>query len=203
MPDDEQAKITGQHVAFTKALATGFVQEHLGDAAVNELTEIWEEGLVPISQHASAADTYETLYKNWMWLGSCAFRFVREKLGEGGIEDYIRAEVTALKRNNDSLKASLLTLIRAVMPGTAFKMAARTLAYQVQAITPLHLTQLSGSQMVVEIPRCKVLDYPNSEDACRLGCQRADPAWFADQFKVDARFERRDHSCTCTVIPIR
>jgi len=56
--------------------------------------------------------------------------------------------------------------------------------------------------MVMTIPHCKILDYPNSEDVCLLGCQREYPQWMAEQLKVKLEFDRQGSSCTATVTPL-
>ena len=63
-----------------------------------ELKEIWQRGLKTIPEDASYDDKYEFTYSNWVWETKNAYSFVSERLGESGIEDFIRAEVEAHKK---------------------------------------------------------------------------------------------------------
>jgi hypothetical protein len=97
----------------------------------------------------------------------------------------------------------VLRLVRAILPGTAFTMTAKQMAYQMQWLTPMSFSELTGSKAVLNIPRCKILDFPDVEDICLVGCQSTYPMWTAEQFKTKMAFERQDNSCTCTLTPLR
>ena len=104
-----------------------------------------------------------------------------------------------LKRKNAGLTLFILGLVRAISPGSAFTMTAKQMAYQFQWITPSSLIELTRDRAVFDIPRCKVLDFPDSEDICLIGCQSVYPMWVAEQFKVGMKFERQGNSCTSTL----
>jgi hypothetical protein len=147
-------------------------------------------------------EQYEKAYANFIAMARINFQFIREKLGHQGIKEFEAAEVEALKRANTDFATTLLGLIRAISRATAFKMTAEQFAYDIQWMTPSKLVEQSRDRLVFDIPSCKILDYEGTDDICFIGCQRAFPAWVADQFKVDLSFNRQGKRCTCTVIPL-
>jgi hypothetical protein len=180
----------------------GFIEKHLGLTASAEYRQLCESGVQPIPEDASPEDKYEMAYRNWMWISGTAFSFVRERMGDTGIDQLLRAGVEALKRENASPSLYLLKMIRAISPGRAFEMVGKQSAYEFQWLTPYSVDELSRERMVMTIPHCKILDYPNSEDVCLLGCQREYPQWMAEQLKVKLEFDRQGTSCTATVTPL-
>lgn len=179
-----------------------FVQKHLGDQAVVDLQRIWQEGVKLIPEGASFEEKYEIAYGNWIWIAKSNLSFILKQLGESGIEQFKRAEVEALKRKNAGPALFLLRLVRALSPGSAFTMTAKQMAYQLQWITHLSVSELTRRRAVYNIPRCKILDFPDSDDICLVGCQSIYPMWLAEQFMVRMTFERQGNSCTCTVTPL-
>ncbi|HEX2988108.1 MAG TPA: hypothetical protein VHS06_08060 [Chloroflexota bacterium] len=203
MPAAEKFSKVIADARFTRDLVTPFVREHISEEAVSELRNTWRQGIQPIPKDAPPEEKYEKAYANTMWIGSSSLGFIREKLGEDGMDEWVRTEAEDLKRRNAGPAVLLLSLIRAVAPEFAFRMMAKQMSYELQWLTPFDVTELTGSKVVYSIPRCKVLDYPNTEDVCQVGCQRVYPQWQAEQFKARMSYERVDHSCTCTVTPLR
>ena len=121
-------------------------------------------------------------------MGKSGFKIIREHMGEEGIELYERTEVEMLKRENASLSLYFLNFIRAISTGTAFKMTAKEFAHRLQWLTPFSVKELNQHQTVYDIPRCKILDYPETDDLCQIACQRIYPQWAAEQFKVNMEF---------------
>jgi hypothetical protein len=175
------------------------VQKHLGDQAVVELQRIWREGFKPIPEDAPFEEKYEIAYGNYIWQGQNSFSFTREKLGEEGIEQFKRVCIEALKRKNAGPASAFLKLVRALSPGLAFTMMARQMSYWLQWLTPYSISELTRDKAVVNIPRCKVLDFHNSDDMCVIGCQIIYPMFMAEQFKVRMKPERQENSCTITL----
>jgi hypothetical protein len=200
MPYSEKYTIIVDNMNDT--FVPSFVQKHLGDQPVVELRRIWEEGIKTVPDDASFEEKYEIAYGNWVWMAKSSLTLIRERLGEDGIEQFKRAMVEALKRKNAGPALFFLGLVRALSPNTAFKMIANKFTYQLQWITPFSLSELTRHRVVYDIPRCKILDYPGSEDLCVVDCQSAYPTWVAEQFKVKMEFERRGNSCTCTLTPL-
>jgi len=180
-----------------------FVQKSLGDQALVELKKLQQEVLKPVPEDASDKQKYEIAYGNWVLAGGVIFGFVRSKLGEEGIERHIRVSVDAWKRENASPAIYLLGLIRFFSPGTAFSMIVKNSAYQTQWLGTSTLSELSKSKAVVDIPHCPILDYPGGEDVCVIGCQKIFPTAFAEQFKVNMKFNRQGKSCVETLTPVK
>ena len=173
-----------------------FIQKHLGEQALIELQKLWQEGVKLIPGDASDEEKYEIAYSNLMWRGKNSLKFIRMHLGEDGVEQYKLAQVEELKRKNASPALIMLGLLRAVSPGFAFVMTAKKMAYQFQWITPFSLVELNRDKAVFNIPRCKVIDFPDSEDSCIVDCQGAYPMWLAEQLKVGLEFKPQGNSCT-------
>ncbi len=178
-----------------------FVESHLGRKAAAEYRKRCESGLLPVPEDASPEEKYELAYKNWMWTSRTAFGFVRERLGDEGMEEFIAADVAALERESFSPSLYLLRLLRAVSPGRAFEMVSKQSTYELQWLTPYVVDELDRERAVLMIPHCKLLDYPGCEDACLVGCQRIYPRWLADQLKVNMATDRQGTSCTITLTP--
>ncbi len=54
----------------------------------------------------------------------------------------------------------------------------------------------------MNVPSCKILDYPDTEDVCPVGCQREWPQWLAEQLRVKMETDRRGNNCTITLSPL-
>jgi len=180
-----------------------FIEKHLGDQAVDKLQRIWQEGLKPIPEDASVEEKYEIAYGDWIWMGKSNLSFIRKRLGEDGIEQLKRADVEALKQENASPALLLLRLVRIVSPGLAFSMIAKQMAYQLQWLSPYSVSELTRHRLILDIPRCKILDFPDSEDLCLIGCQSIYPMWLAEQFRVEMKASCQGNSCTLTFTPLR
>ena len=203
MPYSEKYANVLDTIKLDEAFVPAFLQKHLGDQAVAELQSIWREGIKPIPEDASDEEKYEAAYSNFIWIAKSNLSFVRRQMGEDGIEKLKHAEVEALKKENASPALLILKLVRAISPGSAFTMTAKQIAYQMQWITPFSADELTRNRAVFSIPSCKILDFPDIDDICVIGCQSIYPAWFAEQFGVEMKFERQGNSCTCTVTPLR
>jgi hypothetical protein len=199
MPYRERYAIVLDKMKPNNVLISPFIQKHLGAKALEELQDIWQEGIKPVPEDASDEEKYEIAYSNLIWRGKSSLSFVRSHLGEDGIKQFKLAQVEELKRKNTGPALFMLGLLRAVSPGSAFIMTAKRMAYQMQWLTPLSLVELTRNRAVYDIPRCKVLDFPDAEDICLIDCQGAYPMWLAEQFKVGLKFERQGKDCTATL----
>lgn len=199
MPYSEKYKLAQENGMFLKDLAPAFLEAHLGRQAARELQEALQDQVQAVPENASFADKYEVAYGNFIRIGKCNFNFIREKMGEAGIRQFMRHEVDGLKRKNAGASVLLLNLIRAIAPGYAFVMTNKEFAYQLQWITPFDVPELNAQRAVFDIPQCKVLDYEDTEDICQIGCQGIYPMWVAEQFKVKMAFEREGKRCTCRI----
>ena len=165
MPYSEKYAIVLDKIKPDDVLISPFIQKHLGEQALIELQKLWQEGVKPIPGDASDEVKYEIAYSNLMWQGKSSLKFIRMHLGEDGVEQYKLAQVEELKRKNASPALIILGLLRAVSPGFAFVMTAKKMAYQFQWITPFSLVELNRDKAVFNIPRCKVIDFPDNEDS--------------------------------------
>jgi hypothetical protein len=202
MPFEEKYENVNDAIDLFRSFVPPFVKRHLGPQAERELRRRWRENTEVVAIDAPADQQYERSYANWVAMARVNFELIRERLGEEGIDKFVEAEAAELKRHNADMNVSLLDLIRIFSRPTAFKMMADKFAYQTLWITPYATTKLTKQIMVFEIPSCKVLDYPETDDVCKIFCQRVYPRWLADQYKADVRFDRRGNSCTCTVRPL-
>jgi hypothetical protein len=176
-----------------------FIGEKLGQQARQEYEEECRQVAKPIPESASDKEKYEIDYGNWITAGGIAFDFIKKRAGEEGLQEYIRADVEVIKRNNSGSALFLLKLIKSVAPGTAFRMVAKQMAYKLQWLADYMVPELSGSKIVMEIPHCKVLDYPGGEGSCMIGCQKIYEIWLAEQFGLEMKTRRKGYSCTLTI----
>ena len=200
MPYSEKYAKVIDNMKFDDAFILPFVQKHLGEKAVSVLKEIWQKGVKPISENASFEEKYEIAYSNWILMAKSAYSFIRNQLSEDGIKKLEHAEVEALKRKNAG-PAMFLKIVRLFSRGLAFTMTAKRMGYQLQWLTPFSVPELTRERAVLNIPRCKILDFPETEDICVIGCQSTYPKWVAEQFTVDMKFNRQGDSCLCTLTP--
>ena len=196
MPFSEKYAIVLEQTKPDDTLITPFIRKHLGDQALIELQKIWQEGVKSFPEDASYEEKYEIAYSYFIWRAKSNLSFIRRHMGESGIEQFKLAEVEELKQKNASPALFILGMVRAVSPSLAFMMTAKQMIYQFQWITPFSIVERVRNRVVFDIPRCKILDFPDSEDLCLIGCQGAYPMWLAEQFKAALKFERRGNSCT-------
>ena len=179
-----------------------FVRVHLGEDTVSDLHEEWQIGIKRPSIGSTPEEEYQTAYENWIWIEKTSFRFVRERMGEEGVRNMEQTILHALIQQNKGWSLVMLNLVRLVSPDAAFKMVADQTCYDLQWLTPYFVSEAGPHKLVIEIERCKILDYENTEDLCQLGCQQIYPRWVANQFMTDMSFERSGRRCTCTLKPI-
>jgi len=203
MPYSEKYAKVIDNMKFDETFIVPFMQKHLGDQAVAEVRKTWEEGIKPIPEGASFEKKYEVAYGNWIWLAKNIYSFIRKQMGEDGLKKFERAEVEALIKKNANPALFMLKIIRTFSPGTTFGMTAKQMAYQLQWLTPYSVPELTHTKAVLDIPRCKILDFPDTEDICFVGCQSTYPKWVAEQFKVEMKFNRQGNSCTGTLAPLK
>jgi hypothetical protein len=203
MPFSEKYAKVIDNMKFDETFIVPFVQKHLGDQAVTEVRKTWQEGMKPIPEGASFEEKYEVAYANWIWLAKNIYPFIRKRMGEDGIKKFERAEIEGLIKKNASPALFMLKIIRPFSPGTAFGMTAKQMGYQLQWLTPYSVPELTHTKAVLDIPRCKILDFPDTEDICLVGCQSTYPKWVAEQFKVEMKFNRQGNSCIGTLAPLK
>jgi len=203
MPYSEKyAKVT-DNIKFDESFILPFVKKYLEDQAVSELKGIWQKGFKPIPEGASFEEKYEVAYGNWIWLAKNIYPFIRKEMGEDGLKKFEDAEVKALIKKNASPALLMLKIIRAFSPGTAFEMTCKQMGYQLQWLTPFSMPELTRDKTVLDVPRCKILDFPDTDDMCLVGCQSTYPMWIAEQFKISMKWNRQGNSCTGILAPLK
>jgi hypothetical protein len=202
MSDYEKFAAVQDNIIFSISFAADFVRRHLGEDADLELQASWRQDEEQIPDAASARRKYEIAYGNWIRMAKISFDFIKQRMGGRGLTMLELEEADALKKHNRTPALAIYRLMRLISPHYAFQLASRQLAYQLQWLTPFTVTELSGDKLVLDIPQCKILEYPDTQDICQIGCQKVYPRWLADQFMVNMAFKRPDHHCTCTVTPL-
>ncbi len=187
-----------KHPSFKPA----FIEKYLGKEARAEYEKEDRKGLKSIPENASYQEKYEIILSYIIWNGF-SFDFVRQRMGEDGLNQFMRTDVDLLKKENATPALLLVKMIKAISPGLAFTMTAKHLAYQFTFFSTFTVSELSRSRMIMNTPHCKLLDYPGGEGYCSFACQKAMPLWFAEQFGVNFKPDRKDYSCTITVTPVK
>jgi len=203
MPYNEKYAKVIDNTKFDESFLFPFVKKHLGDQAVSELKGIIQSGFKPIPGEASFKEKYEIAYGNWIWGVKNIFLFIRRQMGEDGLKEFERADVEALIKKNATPALIFLKIIRLFSPSTAFTMTAKQMGYQFQWLTPFSVPELTRHKAVLDIPRCKILDFPDIDDICLIGCQSTYPMWVAEQFKVSMKWNRQGNSCTGILTPLK
>ena len=202
MPYGEKYAMVMDNMKFNESFIVPFVQKHLGDQPVSELRGIWQKGFKPVPEGASFEEKYEVAYGNWIWLMKNIYPFVRKQMGEDGLKKLECAEVEALIKKNNSPALFILKIIRAFSPGTAFAMTSKQMGYQSQWLTPFSVPEMNRHRVVIDIPHCKILDFPDTDDMCYVSCQSIYPKYVAEQFKVSMKWNRKGNSCTGILTPL-
>ncbi len=175
-----------------------FIEERLGPDALKDYRRRYDCCMETIPDDAPWQTKYEVAFRIWMRECSASYDFVREHLGEQGIAQMADVSVEALKREDPRATLAALRLIRAVSPRLAFKMVAKTFAYEFQWLTPYAIEELSGDRAVFRIPRCRIRTYPDSDDTCRVACRGEYPRWLREHYGVVMDTAPCGESCTVT-----
>jgi hypothetical protein len=170
---------------------------------VAELKSTWQKQSENIPEGASVEEKYEIALHNLLRNYQSAYDLINDKLGKGGIEKFNNAYVKEAERQTGGAGLYLYKFMRAIAPQTAFKTAAKQIAYQLQFFTPYSVTELTGQRMVMDIPNCKFLDIEGCNAGCEVMCQTVTPLLLEKQFKIKNTYERKEgKSCIATFTPI-
>ena len=168
MPYEEKYRMLIDNIKYHEASVTPLIGEVFGDQAMAELQKLSQEGIQPVPEEASFEEKYEMVYSNWIWTGKSVYKVIRGEMGEEGIKKFERPNVELRKRENASPALFILGLIRLLSPTAAFNMMARKMAYQMQWLSPFS-SELTDNRAVINIPHCKIHDFPETEDMCLVG----------------------------------
>ena len=189
-------------ISLLESFVLPIVKKYLGNQGLDELNKLWQGKLKPIPQNITDKDKFETAYSNWMWKWSTAYKFIQNKLGEEGTNEFKRADIEALKSKNSGFKILILNTIRVISPQIAFSMIEKQMAYDFQVFSPLRVIELSKKRLIFDIPQCKLLDFPECEETCLVGCQEIFPQWLEEQFYTRMDTNSKGKSCTVSLTPI-
>ena len=201
IPYEEKYSIVLDFTKFVEGFVLPLVEKDLGAQKVSELRSIWQNETQTIREDMSYEEKYEIAFGNWVRKETSAFNFVRDNLGDKGIEEFKYTDLEALKRKTSGPALYLLKLVRALSPQTAFRAFAKQMAYLYQAFGPLTVSELSGSKLVMNLHPCKLLNYAGSEVLCPV-CQYVNSRAMQDQFGVKVAMNPQGNNCTMTMSPI-
>jgi hypothetical protein len=179
-----------------------FIEKQLGKQAVADLEKEFQKGIRPIPENISDKEKYDIASSNLSWMGGAKYDFVKNRLGEVGIDQCVRVDVGFLKTVTPRPALWLMGLVRTLSPGAAFTMMIKQMAYKFQYGGPTTLSELSRNRAVMEVNGCNMLNFPGGENMCIL-CQRETPTWLREQFKIDTKVARKGKDCTFTFTPHR
>ena len=202
MPSSEKFNRLLDTMEMEREFIIPFVSMNLGRHALEDLHVLWSEGVNMIPDDAADEDRYEIAYGNWVRMAKNSYHFVRERMGDIGIKQFERAHTDALKKKNAGVSIVLLKIMRSVSPGTAFTFIVRQILYEIQWFTPFSLIELSPDTARIDIENCKILDFPDTDDLCLIGCQRSYPKWVANQLGIMMKYNRQNTGCICTLTPM-
>ncbi|HEX9907393.1 MAG TPA: hypothetical protein VGB78_02865 [Thermoplasmata archaeon] len=201
MPFEEKLQSVRDYIALTESVVFPLVRRRLGEDVVQELRGMWDKGTHELPDDAGAKDKYEQEYADWINKYATSYDFIRERLGNSGIEELEHEVVEALKRMNASLALSVLGLVRAVSKVRAFRMLKSQLVYKLQVFGSSTISETTRDRLAFDVPTCRILDYPGGEIFCQSGCQVLFPGWMKDQFHIVFEAQRQGKSCKLTIMP--
>jgi hypothetical protein len=190
-------------MAILEHFAFPIIQEDLGEEKLQALKIEWQTHSKPIPEDATAEEKYEIAFENWIRNWQAAYNMIIAELGDKGKEKIIRFAANEWERKSAGAALNLYKFIRAIAPQTAFRTFGKQLGYTFQAMTPFQVTELTGSRMVIDVEKCKFLDFEGCDDPCLVGCMKVVPLWLQEQFKVAETINRKGKSCSLVLQPIK
>jgi len=98
IPYEEKYSIVLDFTKLMEGFVLPLVEKDLGAQKVSELKSIWQNKTQTIREDMSYEEKYETALGNWLRKWTSAFNFVRDNLGDKGIEEFKYNDLEALKR---------------------------------------------------------------------------------------------------------
>jgi hypothetical protein len=120
-------------------------------------------------------------------------------MGDESLEQFEEAHLDTLKHKNAGLATALLKVMSSVSQGSAFIFVVRQILYEMQWFTPFTISEFTPDRVSVFIERCKIHEFPDTDDLCTIGCQSSYSKWIADQLMVRVQHNRHKNGCTCTL----
>lgn len=190
------------YMKITESYVIPLVRENLGEQKVEELKRKWQEQQKTIPESVLSEEKYEIAFSNWLSKWEISYNFVHKNLGENGTEKFKHLAIEAIKKDIPKSAQYFLGFMKVISPKSTFKMISKQIMNQTQVFTPFSVTELSSNKLVLDIPHCKILDYPCGEDFCIVGCQEISTAPLRDLLKVNMMMNRDGKSCKATCTPL-
>lgn len=202
MPFEEKFKMVLNYHDGLDDEVLPLIKAKLGDQKVIEIKRIWREELKPTPYNATSEENYNIAFNNWLTNWGTAYRFILENMGEEGLNKFKELAVAFIKSTIPLPAVQMMKIMRKIIPGASFKMIAKNIAYQTQVFTPFSVSELTNKKLVIDIPQCKVLDHPNGENFCKLGCQEISTIPLRDLFQINFVMNRHGKSCSGVCTPL-
>jgi hypothetical protein len=196
------------HKAFQAACSyhdriPDFIAQRLDGQAVVELTSVWQAGIMPIPEHVPDEEKYAAAYNNWQWMARCNLEFIEEQLGSQGLDDYVRGEIQHMRRALSELDLAGARFLDVIAPRLGFRAKAEQLLYEMQWMTPLALTVISGQGLQARTSPCKMLETPGMQhQGCELNCRRILSGVAAGEFHIKLVFQCQGDGCRISLTPL-
>ena len=202
MTYSEKLESITSYIKLTEDFALQLVRKELGRAKADELLSKWKNDSQPVPRDGSDKEKYEVAYKNFMRNWVSANNLMEKYQGEDGGSKFMKAAISAYKQKHAG-SARTLRIVGGISSKAAFKSLASRLAYDLQVFSPLLISEIGDSRMVVEAAPCKILETQVGNDFCRMACRNIIPVWLEEQFNVKMTQERKDESCSIMFEPFK
>ena len=196
MPDREKYLHAFGMVRSYQKEVLPFVEARLGYEARHELNSVWLAAIIPIHEDDPDDQKYEAAYSNWLWMAHCSHDFLADLLDREGVADYKRLLLQLYKRQHDDLDLALYRLF-----GNHIALA-RAWAYEMQWITPIQISDISGTRVTCMVHQCKILQTPATERVCRVDCRNVGAALARKVYHLNRVDTTADHGCKITLTPL-
>ncbi len=196
MPDREKYKRASGMVRLYQKHVLAFVEQHLGYAAVHELSSIWRAAMVPMQETDPDDQKYEAAYNNWLWMARYSHDFLADLLNRDDVAEYKRLLLQLYKRQQDNPDLAIFRMF-----GNHGALASEW-AYEMQWLTPIELADKSVIQMSFVVKNCRILQIPASERVCRVDCRSVGTALARRVYNLKRVTTPVDHGCTITLSPL-
>ncbi len=202
MPYSEKLGGILVYTKMTENFAMHLVAQEFGKEMLDELQNLWTQGLESIPEGASDKEKYEVAYRNFMrkWMYSNNFMTVRQ--GEAGASKYMHAAIEEWRKKY-ALDAAVLKFVGIFSRKAAFKMLTKEMAYKLQVFSPYVVTEFKEDRMVLSVSPCKILQDRNGVSFCTFACQNIIPSWLETQFNVKMGLNRHEDSCSVVFEPFK
>ncbi len=196
MTDRDKYKRAYGMVRLYQKHVLAFVEQHLGYAAVHELSSLWQAALVPLREADPDSQKYEAAYNNWLWMARYSHDYLADLLDRDAVAEYKRLLLQLYKRQQDNPDLAIFRMF-----GNHGALAGEW-AYEMQWLTPIELTDQSVIQMCFTVKKCRILQGTDSDRVCRVDCRSVGTALARRVYNLKRVTTPVDHGCTITLSPL-